>query len=241
MKHYRYFDFVMALFVTVLLLSNLLSSAKIIDLGVSLGPLALAFDAGTLVFPVSYIFGDILTEVYGYQRSRRVIWMGFFATALMGFFVWLAGALPGEAFWEQTVGQTAYNTVLGGISGLIVASLAAYFAGEFANSFVLAKMKIATQGRFLWMRTIGSTLVGQAVDTTIFIGIATLLGVFPPELLATLVVSNYILKVGLEVILTPITLVVVNWLKRTENEDYYDYNTDFNPFKLDLAEPSEAR
>lgn len=241
MKHYRYFDIVMALFVTVLLLSNLLSSAKIIDLGVSLGPLALAFDAGTLVFPVSYIFGDILTEVYGYQRSRRVIWMGFLATALMGFFVWLTGALPGEAFWEQTVGQNAYNTVLGGISGLIVASLAAYFAGEFANSFVLAKMKIATQGRWLWSRTIGSTLIGQAVDTTIFIGIATLLGVFPPELFVTLIVSNYILKVGLEVILTPITLAVVRWLKQAENEDYYDYHTDFNPFKLDLAAPSDAR
>jgi queuosine precursor transporter len=241
MKHYRYFDIVMALFVTVLVLSNLLSSAKIIDLGVSIGPLALAFDAGTLVFPISYIFGDILTEVYGYQRSRRVIWMGFFATLLMAFFVWLAGVLPGEAFWEQTVGQNAYNTVLGGISGLIVASLVAYFAGEFTNSYVLARMKIATKGRWLWSRTIGSTLVGQAVDTTIFIGIATLLGVFPPELLVSLIVSNYILKVGLEVLLTPVTLAVVNWLKQAENEDYYDYNTDFNPFRLNLAEPREAQ
>ncbi|HEX2619463.1 MAG TPA: VUT family protein, partial [Phototrophicaceae bacterium] len=142
MKQYRYFEFVMALFVTVLLLSNLLSSAKLIDLGISIGPLRLAFDAGTLVFPISYIFGDILTEVYGYQRSRRVIWMGFLATAMMGFFVWLTGVLPGEAGWEAAVGQAQYNNVLGGISGLVVASLAAYWVGEFSNSYVLAKMKI---------------------------------------------------------------------------------------------------
>jgi uncharacterized integral membrane protein (TIGR00697 family) len=235
MKHYRYYDLVMGLFVTVLLLSNLLSSAKIIDLGVSIGSLALVFDAGTLVFPISYIFGDILTEVYGYQRSRRVIWMGFVATALMGLFVWLAGALPGEATWEASVGQSTYNAVLGGISGLVVASLAAYFAGEFSNSYVLAKMKIATRGRWLWSRTIGSTLVGEAVDSTIFFIIATLLGVFPAELIVSLIVTNYILKVGIEVLLTPITLAVVRVLKKAENEDYYDYNTDFNPFRLGVG------
>jgi queuosine precursor transporter len=235
MKHYRYYDLVMGLFVTVLLLSNLLSSAKIIDLGVSIGSLALVFDAGTLVFPISYIFGDILTEVYGYQRSRRVIWMGFVATALMGLFVWLAGSLPGEATWEASVGQSTYNAVLGGISGLVVASLAAYFAGEFSNSYVLAKMKIATRGRWLWSRTIGSTLVGEAVDSTIFFIIATLLGVFPGELIISLIVTNYILKVGIEVLLTPITLAVVRALKKAENEDYYDYNTDFNPFRLGVG------
>jgi uncharacterized integral membrane protein (TIGR00697 family) len=235
MKHYRYYDLVMGLFVTVLLLSNLLSSAKIIDLGVSIGSLALVFDAGTLVFPISYIFGDILTEVYGYQRSRRVIWMGFVATALMGLFVWLAGVLPGESTWEAGVGQSTYNAVLGGISGLVVASLAAYFAGEFSNSYVLAKMKIATRGRWLWSRTIGSTLVGEAVDSTIFFIIATLLGVFPGELIISLIVTNYILKVGIEVLLTPITLAVVRALKKAENEDYYDYNTDFNPFRLGVG------
>jgi uncharacterized integral membrane protein (TIGR00697 family) len=240
MKHYRYYDLVMGLFVTVLLLSNLLSSAKIIDLGVAIGPLALVFDAGTLVFPISYIFGDILTEVYGYKRSRRVIWMGFFATALMGFFVWLAGVLPGETLWESAVGQDAYNAVLGGISGLVIASLAAYFAGEFSNSYVLAKMKIATQGRWLWMRTIGSTLVGQAVDTSIFFIVATLLGVFPPELMASLIVTNYVLKVGIEVLFTPVTLAVIPALKKAENEDYYDYKTDFNPFRLDLGRTEQA-
>lgn len=233
-QQYRYYDVVMSLFVTVLLLSNLMSSAKIIDLGVSIGPLALAFDAGTLVFPISYIFGDILTEVYGYKRSRRVIWMGFFATALMGFFVWFAGILPGEAEWQGYAGQGAYDVILGGISGLVVASLVAYWFGEFSNSYVLAKMKVATEGRFIWLRTISSTLVGQAIDTTIFFIIATLLGVFPAALLLTLIVSNYILKVGIEVLLTPITLGVVTWLKRAENEDYYDRDTIFSPFRLEV-------
>lgn len=232
-RHYRYYDVVMAVFVTVLLLSNLLSSAKIIDLKASIGPLALVFDAGTLIFPISYIFGDILTEVYGYKRSRRVIWMGFFATALMGLFVWFAGSLPGEAMWEAQTGQGAYNAVLGGISGLVVASLAAYFFGEFTNSYVLARMKIATKGRWLWTRTIGSTIVGQGVDTIVFFVIATALGVFPPDLLLSLIVTNYILKVGIEVLFTPVTVQIVKWLKHVEQEDYYDTETQFNPFRFD--------
>lgn len=232
-KTYRYYDIVMVLFVTVLLLSNLLSSAKIIDLGISLGPLALIFDAGTLVFPISYIFGDILTEVYGYKRSRRVIWMGFFATALMGFFVALTGVLPGEAEWQSYAGQDAYDAILGGISGLVVASLAAYWFGEFSNSFVLAKLKVKTEGRWLPLRTIGSTLVGQGIDTTIFFIIATALGVFPVALLIPLIITNYIFKVGIEVLLTPVTIMVVNFLKRSENEDVYDRDTRFNPFRLE--------
>lgn len=230
---YRYYDFVMALFVTVLLLSNLLSSAKIIDLRASLGPLALAFDAGTLVFPISYIFGDILTEVYGYRRARRVIWMGFMASAIMAFFVWLAGVLPGEAEWSAEVGQDAYSAILGGISGLVIASLTAYWLGSFSNSYVMAKMKIATTGRWVWSRTIGSTLVGQAFDTFTFFTIATLLGVFPTSLYVTLIVTNYILKVGIEVIMTPVTLMVIDFLKKAENEDVYDHQTQFNPFRLD--------
>lgn len=233
-REYRFYDFVMALFVTVLLLSNLLSSAKIIDLGISLGPLPLVFDAGTLVFPVSYIFGDILTEVYGYRRSRRVIWSGFVATLLLGFFVWLAGVLPGEPFWEESVGQSAFDLVLGGISGLIVASVLAYLVGEFTNSYVLARMKVWTEGRYLWMRTIGSTLAGQVFDTLTFFVIATLLGVFPPELFWSLVVTNYVLKVGIEVLFTPLTIQIVNALKVAEGEDVYDRHTDFSPFRLDL-------
>jgi uncharacterized integral membrane protein (TIGR00697 family) len=239
-KQYRYYDFVMVLFVTVLLLSNLLSSAKIIDVGVATIQIAGLditlgiFDAGTLVFPISYIFGDILTEVYGYKRSRRVIWMGFIATALMGFFVWLTGVLPGASDWEGYAGQQAYTAILGGVSGLVVASLVAYWMGEFSNSYVLARMKIATEGRWLWTRTIGSTLVGQAVDTIAFFAIATLLGVFPPQIVASLAVTNYVLKVGIEVLFTPVTFAVVNFLKASENEDYFDYNTKFSPFRLDI-------
>lgn len=232
--NYRYYDLVMALFVTVLLISNLLSSAKIIDLKTAIGPIALAFDAGTLVFPVSYIFGDVLTEVYGYKRSRRVIWTGFGANVLLGLFVWLAGVLPGETEWQGYAGQDAYDAILGGVNGLIVASLAAYFLGEFSNSYVLAKMKVLTQGRWLWSRTIGSTLVGQAVDTTVFMLIATALGVFSPSILLSLIVTNYILKVGFEALLTPFTYRIVNALKAAEHEDYYDRHTDFNPFKLSV-------
>jgi len=233
-RPYCYYDLIMALFVTVLLISNLLSSAKIIDLRFSLGSLDLAFDAGTLVFPISYIFGDVLTEVYGYRRSRRVIWAGFGANVMLGFFVWLASALPGETEWQGYAGQDAYDAILGGISGLIVASLAAYFLGEFSNSYVLAKMKVWTGGRWLWMRTIGSTLVGQLIDTTIFMVIATALGVFPSELMLTLIATNYILKVGFEALLTPLTYRMVTLLKAAEREDYYDRQTDFNPFKLSL-------
>lgn len=233
-RDYKYYDFVVALFVTVLLLSNLLSSAKIIDLGVSVGPVALIFDAGTLVFPIAYIFGDILTEIYGYRRSRRVIWSGFLATALMAFFVWLAGALPGESSWQGFAGDQAFNAILGGVSGLAIASLLAYFVGEFTNSYVLARLKVATQGRYLWTRTIGSTLVGQAVDTVMFFIVATALGVFAWELFFSLVLTNYLFKVGIEVVFTPITIRVIAILKRAENEDVYDVGTNFNPFRLDV-------
>lgn len=224
----------MAVFVSVLLISNIASSAKIVDWGVNILGLQLAFDAGTLLFPLSYIFGDVLTEVYGYRRSRRVIWAGFACLALAVLVFWLVKIMPGEAEWQGYAGQDAYNAILGGMSsgGIAVASLVAYFMGEISNSYVLARMKIATSGRWLWMRTIGSTLVGQVIDTLSFIGIASLLGVFPWSLFATLVVSNYIFKVGIEALMTPVTYLVVNFLKRAEHEDYYDRDTDFNPFKL---------
>lgn len=233
-RPFKYFDTVMVLFVTVLLTSNIASSAKIVDWGVSIGPLRLAFDAGTLLFPVSYIFGDVLTEVYGYRRSRKVIWAGFAASIIMSVTLWVVGRLPGEASWQSYAGQNAYESILGGVSngGIIIASLAAYFAGEFSNSYVLAKMKILSNGQHLWMRTIGSTLVGEGVDSILFILVATLFGVFPWELAATLIVTNYIFKVAIEVIMTPATYAVVRYLKRVEVEDYYDYHTDFNPFKV---------
>lgn len=233
-KNYQYYDLIMALFVTVLLLSNLLSSAKIIDFGFSLGPIAFIFDAGTIVFPISYIFGDVLTEVYGYKRSRRVIWTGFTATALMGLFVWLVGVLPGESEWQGYAGQDAYNNILGGISGLVIASLTAYLIGEFLNSYIMAKMKVRMEGTVLPARTIASTLVGQAADTSIFFVIATALGVFPLELMVSLIATNYLFKVGIEVLFTPVTVQVVNALKRAENEDYFDRNTNFNPFSIQV-------
>jgi hypothetical protein len=226
----------MAAFVTVLLVSNIASSAKIVNWGVTLPvlDLPLAFDAGTLLFPISYIFGDILTEVYGYARGRRVIWTGFAMALLMSGTLWLVGQLPGAPIWEATVGQDAYDAVLGGVitGGIVVASLVAYFAGEFSNSYVLARMKVWTRGRYLWSRTIGSTLVGELVDTVLFVVIASALGVFPWALAVTLIVSNYIFKVGIEVLFTPITYRVVDTVKRRENEDYYDVRTDFNPFHV---------
>lgn len=220
----------MALFVTVLIVSNIASSAKIVDWGVSLFGLPLAFDAGTILFPISYIFGDVLTEVYGFRKSRRVIWTGFACLSLTAVVLWLVRIMPGEATWMEFTGQTAFNNVLGGIStgGIVLASLVAYLAGEFTNSVILAKMKVATKGRWLWMRTIGSTLVGEGVDSIIFIGVACLVGVFPWSLFFTLIVANYIFKCLIEALMTPVTYWVVGKLKRAENEDYYDTKTRFS-------------
>ncbi|KAF0110197.1 MAG: hypothetical protein FD147_1818 [Chloroflexi bacterium] len=231
-RSYRFFDLVMAAFVTVLIVSNIASSAKIVDWGFSLFGLRLAFDAGTILFPVSYIFGDVLTEVYGFKRSRRVIWTGFACLALSAAVLWLVRIMPGESTWIAQTGQTAYNNVLGGIStgGIVLASLTAYLAGEFTNSVVLAKMKVATKGRWLWMRTIGSTLVGQGVDSLIFITVACLAGVFPWSLFLTLVVANYVFKCLIEAFMTPVTYWMVAKLKSSENEDFYDDKTRFTIF-----------
>jgi len=232
---YKHFDHILALFVTVLLVSNIASSAKIVDWGVTLFGVPLVFDAGTVLFPVSYIFGDVLTEVYGYRLGRRVIWTGFACSLLMSATLWLVGRLPGEAYWQANVGQPAYDAILGGVSSgaIVVASLVAYWGGEFSNSFVLAKMKILTRGRWLWTRTIGSTLVGEGVDTLLFVTLATLFKVpgFAPQIWLALVLTNYLFKCSVEALMTPVTYRVVNGLKRVEAEDYYDYDTDFNPFK----------
>lgn len=223
----------MAAFVAVVIASNIASSAKIIDWGVAVLGIPLAFDAGTLLFPVSYIFGDILTEVYGYKRSRRVIWTGFIALGATALYFALVRALPGETAWQSYAGQAAYDSILGGFSqgGIVVASLAAYFAGEFSNSIILAKMKLLTRGRFLWLRTIGSTVVGQGVDTAIFVAAASLFNVFPWSIFWSLVVSNYVFKLTIEVVFTPLTYRLVNLLKQQEAEDYFDWRTNFNPFQ----------
>jgi uncharacterized integral membrane protein (TIGR00697 family) len=233
-RQYRYFDLIMAVFVTVLIVSNIASSAKIVDWGFSVFGVRMAFDAGTILFPVSYIFGDILTEVYGYKNSRRVIWAGFACLVLSAGIFWIVTILPGEAQWQQYAGDAAYLAILGGMSsgGIVLASLAGFWSGEFSNSFVLAKMKILTRGRWLWTRTIGSTIVGEFVDTAVFISIASLFGVFPWGLFVTLVLTNYLFKCGMEALMTPVTYKVVNALKRVESEDYYDRETNFNPFKV---------
>ena len=230
-RTYHYFDLVMVLFVTMLITSNIASSAKIVDWGFSIFNVRMAFDAGTLLFPVSYIFGDVLVEVYGFKRSRRVIWAGFGMLALSALLFSAVRAMPGEANWQSYAGQTSYDAILGGMSsgGIVIASLLAYLAGEFSNSIIMAMMKVATKGRWLWMRTIGSTIVGEGVDTLIFVLIATLAGEFQWEVFASLVLTNYLFKVGVEVIFTPITYRVVRFLKKAENEDYYDINTRFTP------------
>jgi len=234
LRAFRYFDLVMALFVTVLIVSNVASSAKIVDWGINLFGIPLAFDAGTILFPISYVFGDVLTEVYGFRRSRRVIWAGFGCLAFSALVLWLVRIMPAEATWQEYAGQEAYNAILGGMStgGIVLASLVAYWLGEFSNSMVLAKMKILTKGKWLWTRTIGSTLIGEGIDSVAFIAIACLVGVFPWELFGTLVLTNYIFKVSIEVLMTPVTYLVVNRLKKAEDEDYYDYKTRFTPFAM---------
>ncbi len=218
---YKYFDLIQALFVAVLLISNVASSKILL-----LGPFT--FDGGTVLFPISYIFGDILTEVYGYRRSRRVIWTGFGCAVLMAAVFALVGALPPAEGWEH---QEAYLAILGTTPRIVLGSLIAYFAGEFSNSYTLARMKVLTQGRWLWTRTIGSTLVGEGVDTLLFVTIA-FAGTLPWSLFWSIIVSNYVFKCGLEAAMTPVTYRITNFLKRAENEDVYDVDTDFNPFRL---------
>ena len=234
MKPYRYLDLIMAVFVTVLVVSNIASSAKIVDWGFSLVGVPMAFDAGTILFPVSYIFGDILTEVYGYKMSRRVIWAGFVCLALSAVVFWIIRLMPGEATWQGYAGDEAYNAILGGMStgGIVLASLAGYLTGEFTNSFILAKMKVLTEGRWLWARTIGSTIFGQLVDTLMFVVVASVFGVFPWSLFLTLTVTNYLFKCAVEALMTPVTYFAVGALKRAEDEDYYDRGTNFNPFTI---------
>jgi uncharacterized integral membrane protein (TIGR00697 family) len=218
-RTYRWLDLITGVFVAVLLISNV-ASTKILRLG------PFAFDGGTILFPLAYIFGDVLTEVYGYRRSRRVIWTGFFSLGMAAAVFAVVDVLPPASGWAL---QQSYHAILGQTPRIVLASLAGYFAGEFSNSYILARMKILTRGRWLWTRTIGSTLVGEAVDTLFFLAIA-FLGVLPLPLLQTVFISNYVFKVGVEVLFTPLTYRITALLKRLETEDYYDYHTDFNPF-----------
>jgi queuosine precursor transporter len=224
----RFYDFVMAGFVAILLLSNVLGAGKVAQITLpGIGPWP--FGAGILFFPISYIIGDVLTEVYGYARARRVIWAGFAATGFMAFMAWVVVALPPAPSWTN---QAAYETVFGQVPRIVFASMAAFWAGEFVNAFVLARMKLATGGRHLWARTIGSTVFGQGVDSLIFYPLA-FWGAegWTTELVVTVLFTQWALKVGWEVLLTPVTYAVVGGLKRAEGLDVYDEGTDFSPFK----------
>jgi uncharacterized integral membrane protein (TIGR00697 family) len=227
----KYFDIIMASFVAVLVLSNIASSAKIVDLGFSLFGIHLAFDGGTLLFPLAYVLGDILTEVYGFKAARRVIWTGFGILIFSALMFRVLHLLPPESFWEAEAGSAAYNAILGGMSsgGIVLASLAGYLMGEFSNSMLLSKIKVMMKGRLFWLRAMVSTLVGELLDSLVFVSIACLTGVFGWELFATLVLTNYILKCLIEALVLPVTNAVVKQLKKREGIDVYDTGEKYHP------------
>lgn len=221
LENYKWFPVITGLFVAVLLISNI-ASTKIINIG------PFVFDGGTLLFPLSYIFGDILTEVYGYSGSRKVIWTGFLSAILMAATLAVVAIIPPNESWQW---NDAFKALFGLVPRIVLASLIAYWAGEFTNSYILAKMKIYTKGKWLWTRTIGSTLVGELVDSVLFVSIA-FIGVLNPGVVLAIIISNYLFKTGVEVIMTPLTYKVVSFLKKEEKEDAFDDKTNFNPFLI---------
>ncbi len=230
MQPARWYPFVVAVFTTTLVISNIIA-VKLVDL------FGLILPAAVILFPITYIFGDVLTEVYGYARARRAIWTGFGCNLLAVAAIWLAGLLPPAAFWDAGVypgpgeAAQAYRAILGFTPRLLAASFLAYLAGEFLNSFVMARLKLATQGRWLWVRTVSSTIVGQGVDSAIFISVA-FVGLLPPAGLVTTILSQWLFKVGYEALATPLTYWVVNTLKRAEALDVFDRETDFSPLRF---------
>jgi queuosine precursor transporter len=229
-RSYAYFDWIMAAFVCVLLCSNFLGAAKQAVINVPIfGPIP--FSAGILFFPISYIFGDILTEVYGYARDRRVVWAGFGALLFASFMAWVVVSLPPGPSEFMKAYQPALETVFGNAWRIAAGSVIAFTCGSFVNSYVMAKMKVWTAGKALWSRTIGSTIVGEAVDSSLFYVIA-FYGIWQFEDLLKVAFTQFLLKTAWEVLMTPVTYKVVGFLKRKENEDYFDRGTDFNPFRL---------
>jgi uncharacterized integral membrane protein (TIGR00697 family) len=225
---FKWFPFISAMFVTTLIVSNIIA-VKLVTLG------GLFLPAAVILFPIAYIFGDILTEVYGYRRARQVIWTGFLGNLIAVIAIWIAGLLPAAPFWSAGIfstpegAQAAYDAILGFAPRLLLASFSAYLIGEFLNSFVLAKLKVRTGGRHLWLRTISSTLIGEGADSLVFITVA-FYGIFPPAALGQAMVSQWAFKVAFEVLATPLTYWAVNSLKRAEGVDFYDRETNFNPF-----------
>jgi queuosine precursor transporter len=228
-KEYKYYDFMMAAYVCVLLCANLIGPAKVSTVHLPLIG-EVTFLAGVLFFPISYVFGDVLTEVYGYARDRRVVWAGFAALAFASLMSAVIVHLPPADFWKEN--QAAVETIFGNTPRIVTGSIIAFWCGTFVNSFVLAKMKIWTSGRWLWTRTIGSTLCGELVDSILFYNIA-FYGLWPSDKLAAVMFTQYVLKSGWEILATPLTYRVVAFLKRAEHEDYYDRDTNFTPFSLD--------
>ena len=216
-----WFVFIVAIFITCLITANIVA-VKLVEIS------GFVLPAGTIIFPISYIFGDVLTEVYGYRQARRVIWLGFFCNFIVVLAIWIGQLLPPSSFWD---GQKAYERILGYTPRLLAASFLAYLIGEFANSFVLAKMKIATKGRWLWTRTIGSTLVGEGLDSSVFM-ILAFAGTIPMAALLLAILTQWVVKSAYEAVATPLTYIVVNFLKRKEGIDVFDYDTNFNPLLL---------
>lgn len=214
-----WFVFIVSIFITCLITANI-SAVKLVEI------FGFVLPAGTIIFPISYIFGDVLTEVYGYRQARRVIWLGFFCNFIVVVALWIGQILPPASFWD---GQKAYERILGYTPRLLIASFLAYLVGEFANSFILAKMKIATQGRWLWTRTIGSTVVGEGLDSLVFVTLA-FVGTIPMAALWLAILTQWFVKSVYEAAVTPLTYIAVNFLKRKEGLDIFDYDTRFNPF-----------
>ena len=222
-------------FVGILIISNIASSAKIVDFGVSIFSIPLAFDGGTILFPIAYILGDLLTEVYGYKASRRVIWTGFIVLCFCSLLFFLLRALPGEATWESYAGSQAYDAILGGMSsgGIAAASLSGYMIGSFSNSAILSRLKVLMKGKALWVRAMASSLAGQLLDSFAFVSVACLTGVFGCELFATLALTNYLFKLAVEVIIFPLTFLTAKKLKKHEGIDTFDVGVRLNPFGRD--------
>lgn len=235
-KQLRWYSFITAIFVTTLIISNIIA-VKLVQIAGFLLP------AGVILFPIAYIFGDVLTEVYGYARTRRVIWTGFFCNLMAVGAIWLAGLLPAAPFWSvgefgtPVRSQEAYQAILGFTPRLLLASFIAYLVGEFLNAFVLAKLKIRTEGRFLWLRTITSTIVGQGADSAVFIAVA-FVGILSGPNIRVAILSQWLFKVAYEVLATPFTYLVVNALKKSEGMDVYDRSTSFSPVGFRSSEPT---